>query len=696
MTVTINTLGPNSRQLVIEGETGPLGIIDAVNTSLVALGWTLFDSISSGANNCLVTKVYSALCDDADRSGPSTKYMILRYDTPKQFWYVTCCESWNNTTHVPTNECFVNGRCTPLPFQYDYCNLYVYASVRYAVFLGSVLSELSAWQGIFEFEREAPEDLATDVPCFGWGSQYSMGSVWAICDRNDISYASWGPVPHVFSVPRTKSGATGFAAMKTLAFVTSYGQFPPHVVYAPHYTSNSNGVINTNTDINNGHLASFGKGLLYRWDNTKNVASSIKLVENSSSYACPSGRFHGITLLSQKVTANTLDSVSIPLNTDGFFDNTGTPTDHSLLGLSGGWTSNLAKATGNLALAQTYAANPSGFAIYDMVIVSGRYLYINTSGGFIKLDVASGTPILLDSLVGRGMVFDGYKYVYIATTSGISRLDTTNDTFTHLASGTSGHVSIAIDDLYVYAGHTTASTTPKVSIISRDTFTLASTYTASSIADSLTLACLDTADYAGLCFAAALHATQTTSVSNKLHRITGATGTGTSIVPSIAIKPSSTYGCMYWDGEQLVLISGVNGATNVSTALTSLNSTTGTAVGSGSGNLSITTARGIANQGKVVPFRGHLLLPICTSLNWAPLYSNRFSMFQSDDVTKMGVLISGSNNLNTGVLAAPTTMCTDGCNLYSGYVATSVERLIGLNVSKNFNNNQCALLAIPK
>jgi hypothetical protein len=38
MSVTINTIGPNSRQIVISNEVGPVNIIAAVNTALTDLG----------------------------------------------------------------------------------------------------------------------------------------------------------------------------------------------------------------------------------------------------------------------------------------------------------------------------------------------------------------------------------------------------------------------------------------------------------------------------------------------------------------------------------------------------------------------------------------------------------------------------------------------------------------------------------
>ena len=38
MTVTINTVGTNSRQIVISAEVGPTNILAAINTSLTALG----------------------------------------------------------------------------------------------------------------------------------------------------------------------------------------------------------------------------------------------------------------------------------------------------------------------------------------------------------------------------------------------------------------------------------------------------------------------------------------------------------------------------------------------------------------------------------------------------------------------------------------------------------------------------------
>jgi hypothetical protein len=38
MTITVNTIGPNSRQIVIEQEVGQMNIINAVSQALVDLG----------------------------------------------------------------------------------------------------------------------------------------------------------------------------------------------------------------------------------------------------------------------------------------------------------------------------------------------------------------------------------------------------------------------------------------------------------------------------------------------------------------------------------------------------------------------------------------------------------------------------------------------------------------------------------
>lgn len=93
----------------------------------------------------MVTKVYSAPNNDGDTTGgPSTKYMILRFDGPRQLWNVSCCEYWDAVSHTATNECFTNGKSVVLPLQYNYCWIYVFASPRYAAFTGVVLAEPSA------------------------------------------------------------------------------------------------------------------------------------------------------------------------------------------------------------------------------------------------------------------------------------------------------------------------------------------------------------------------------------------------------------------------------------------------------------------------------------------------------------------------------------------------------------------------
>lgn len=489
MTITVNTIGPNSRQIVIEQEVGQMNIINAVSQALVDLGQTLHDSLTSGKRNCLVTKVFVA--DNNDEidigEGPkkTQKYMILRFDGPQQYWNVSCCEYQDNVSHTPTNECFTNGRSVILPLQYDYCTLYVFASERYAFFFGTVLTYPSSQQGVFEFERIMPEDktsVGTETAncCFGWTSSINIGQPWAGSGGPNTNYTTNSHTCNVFCVPRTLDDQTGVRAKSVFTITTSYGSYPPN-------SSNINATGSTTSGItyslNNqwGMLGGFGSAHSYVFDYNKSFASSLKL--QGQGYFLPYGRIYGLTVTDK--IGDVLDTVNLPVDSNGFFDTDATNALHAVFQINGGYTDSYGPGTNRLSLTQITSG--AGTQVYDIRIINGRFLFLSTSGGFKKYDILGDAWVDIVSFSCTGEIaFDGTETVYLLRNNiAINKYNINTDEQTEISGFASmSRFALKIDDNNLYSCNSATSINPQIQIMDLDTeeetiWTSSVSYTAS-------------------------------------------------------------------------------------------------------------------------------------------------------------------------------------------------------------------------
>jgi hypothetical protein len=488
MSATIITTGSNSRQIIVDNEYHPAqanGVIDKINTCITDLGWTLFDTVTSteppaGAritDKCFTTKVYSAPCNDGGT--PSTKYIILRFDAPRQYFYMSCAESWNDTTHVATNECWTQNRGFPIPLGTGHYVLYIFASARYCVMVPVIRGEPGLWQGVFEFEREDYNDDYTKAPCFGYTNGVIFGSPFYALTNGMPGGAVLEAATLVrnhnlpFWIPRLPTGEVGLAAIKNTAIIAGTDSFPPPVV-----------TFNSNNFLSNTSLAGYGFGVgalttvttKYRSGANTNSAPiySVKLGPQNSNSFFSTGRVYGINL-SGLTFNDTLDTVTIPSNsTTKLFSPTGSNATHYVLGITGGPM-------------QTVSTNPAGITteklkfdyidseyapantehFYDGVVVRGRYVYLtcgNTTVGYpilkkYDLDTNNWTTI---SLPGQGdsLVYDGGNNIYVSTSTGLSQVNIDNNSIANLDMSSNlagGAAALAIDDRYVYAAQRTAS-----------------------------------------------------------------------------------------------------------------------------------------------------------------------------------------------------------------------------------------------
>jgi hypothetical protein len=492
MSVTINNTGSKSRQIVVDNEFHPAqanGVIDKINTCLTDLGWTLYDTALSTeppenariAGQCFTTKVYSAVCRDGD--SPSTKYMILRYDAPRQYFYMSCCESWNTSTKVPTNECWTQNRGFPIPLSTNHYVLYIFASARYCVMVPVIRGEQGLWQGIFEFEREASDDNATKAPCFGYTNGVIFGSPFYALTSN-FNASTQTETSNIvknnvlpFWIPRLSTGEVGLAAARNTSLFVAGSSFPPPTTLLPRYSNNN--IANTVTYNYGQGLASIFGTNVYR-GNSNNFSVYLPKVSSVNSAASfRAGRIYGINI-AQSSLGNVLDTYQIPLEGNtGHFNTLGTNTTCFALNILGGsqFTCGVNTAASGLLrdrLNFEYIDNepsPANVAhFFDGVVVRGKEIYLtcgNTTVGYpqlkkYNLDTNTWSNITLPGN-GDSLVYDGGNNIYVSTTVGITRVNVDNNAIIanlNMASNLAGGAAaLAIDDRYVYALQQTVSTT---------------------------------------------------------------------------------------------------------------------------------------------------------------------------------------------------------------------------------------------
>lgn len=699
MTVTINTLGSNSRQIVIDSETSATNIINAVNTSLTALGWTLIDTVTSGSRGCQVTRVYSAPNADS----VTTKYMIIRYDTPRQYWVVSCAENWNTSTNTATNECWYGGRQILLPLQYSNCSLYVFATARYACFMGVVSSEPSAWQGVFEFERYAAEDIAAkDTPCFGWTSSLTIGepygnivTVSGSTPLVNTTSASNGCVPIGFAVPRTKNGLTGASAAGVFNVLTSLGAFPP--TKSQSGVDFSNGGITQTLNNHTGMLGTWGDSSTYAWDANKVPISNLQLNGYDSFYLL--GRIYGL-----KITAKlgaVLDTTTVPVDANLFYSAGGSNTTHYLLGIHGHYSDRLAPGTNRMTALTSTAVTSLGTPAQS-VLVGGRYLYFTTTTGFHKFDIQTQgfTTNILPAQQYWSVKFDGDNSLYVTANANdiIYKINLSNDTNTTL-SMTGTWSGLAVDDDNLYVGSRVAGTNTTVKRVALSTFTEAATYTVPTGNASNLITHMTAGDYSGYLYVATMIISPLSN--DRISRIDRSSGTIIQLTPganSTAGNVSAGFAqTTFFDGVYLYFIMASSTATAGSQTVTeririsdfSINGEYGWSTGSGWG--AINGFNGYNTLGSFEPpqYAGQLIYITAAS-------GGSFRVVFSDPrnpliaLTPLASINFDTTNISYGQYAS------DQCSLYTLNNNNKITRYTNTFRNYNFNGIQTSNLLIAQ
>lgn len=97
MAITETILGPNSSMFVMAATDTPATIMAAVDTYVTSKGWILHDA--AAASPLTVGRVYKAF-----QQGSSSMYKYVQIGFGPNNYMLKIWESWNETTHVGTND----------------------------------------------------------------------------------------------------------------------------------------------------------------------------------------------------------------------------------------------------------------------------------------------------------------------------------------------------------------------------------------------------------------------------------------------------------------------------------------------------------------------------------------------------------------------------------------------------------------
>jgi hypothetical protein len=705
MTITTSSYTANSLRINVSNETSSTNIITAIQQGMYRGGWSQYDistaTVTVGAlYSPITTLVYSA--PNAD--GFTTKYMLIRIDTVKLVIYTSACESWNDITHVPTNETWTGGGVFQQGYDIKDSIILINATQRHCVIWTFIRSEPGLWSGVFEFERVAGEDSATvnPVPNWAWTNSLMLGTPYAQANIGQVS-------PIMLAFCRTPDGFTGARAAATYATVTNRGMFPPNFL---------TGFTVTSQDPNGLHLGSYANSLnsgtvTYGWDPFKTVVSPVSA--DAIYKYMPFGRAYNMGIT--KPLGGALDTVFVNLdNTGGWPNAAGTSTECLLLPLNGGSEIPMLSAmtTGTTSF---YTNLPTGTTATKVLVV-GNNVWISSNTGIYTYDqsLGQGGAVVqrVSHTVSAGVldiVFDGSRTVYGSLANGIVAVDTELFTTSTIATLSSGTSYLGIDGKYVYGVSRTALVNPWCWSFSRASFAVSAGFV---VATSATVAVTGfgtpVPDYNGFVYLAtqAGGPTPGTPVANTMWvcRSVSDTGVGTQspnpkfitqpFGGNVTPGPSDSSSSWYFDytatpPKPYLFVSGIAGQAVIydflSGTLTSSTQAQWTAAATG---LPLQTSLGTA-AGAIYDYRGDLnIMAVRGQLLVTPkkvgtvigvnTYIARILPNSPQGVQFPGqsVYISGSSSL----ISAPVVM---GC-FSSGGISNGVRHFTALTVTANTDN----------
>lgn len=466
MAVANTAYSTNSIRVICTNEFDSNTMIAGVNTAITSLGWSLWDSINQSTYSPMVTRVYRAANADA----ASFKYAIIRYNTLKLNFNLSCSEDWNVTTKVATNESWHNLGTFYQGYDIRDGVIFVGATARHLILQPYIRNEPGLWSGIFEFERVAAEDIATNTtPCFAYTNSLMLGTPWGQTSNNS-------PSRYMFAFPRLADGQTGAFAAKVMAPVTTRGMYPPYYPSANTGNTGANAVIFVTTmDSNALHLGSFYNTIgTWGWDAAKTVVAPIT-VDNIYK-SMPFGRMYN-SAITKPIGSQTLDSTYLNADATGGWPSAGgSNTEFLAFALNGGSETEFANTTGRLGISFSNNFNN----VYSSVVAVGNNVWVASNTGVYTWDMGAGANTLPTAryLNSNGIIdimFDGLRSIWGTTNNGIVQIDTeTYAANINVAASDLGTSVLDMDQKYIYASSRVSNVQPKVYLFWRANGNLAS------------------------------------------------------------------------------------------------------------------------------------------------------------------------------------------------------------------------------
>jgi hypothetical protein len=708
---------------------GSTNIINAVDSAITELGWTAFDTIGTTLFNPIVTKVYR--CLNAD--GVTFKFLIIRWDTVKLFFYTSTCESWSTGTGTPTNESYTNAGGFAQGYDIYDCYFILSASTRHVMIWPFINRQPGLWTAVMEFERVAPEDLASvptsPTPCFAWTSSVNIGTPWAVQGTSGAGRA-------MFCFPRLLDGRTGAQATQFYVPVTNRGMFPP---VNPLFATGTNTVVTG--DPIAGHLGSYSRySNNYGWDfiaarggTGKQLLSSFS-VDRLDQYTPFGQAFNfGITSSIGQAADTILANID---NTGGWPSgnvSTSTNTECLLLPINGGYESaaQLLVPHYQSAMYTVSAASPSdqasvsdsSAAAIKVINVGDTMWSISNYGIFTAPQ--SGTATRLPSTTAvtnrstlrvsttggpaavgpfQDILFDGNRTVWSSTGNGIVSVDTVTYATTFYTSANTranGCSYLGIDNKNIYAVNRTANTAPSIAVFDRNSLTFQSNVLvhAGTLLATASQYGTPVPDYRGNVFAATTPAVST-SVTTYMSLFDANTGIRTTRVPPRGAVLSYGGDAFVYDyiSNRVWFICAQPSSNNhrIDEYFTSNLQTTSYVSFTSSGGTYTTTTAGTSTQCASIDFKGDInVIPFRGMHFWSP---KRPGMQGTATTTigaficlfdPLGVPTNGANGLavasiNTaltgGLLQTPfqnsCSLTTNGSQLFSGFFSSGSQNII--------------------
>jgi len=454
MTVTSTTLGPNTVNINISGEYNVGNIINAIDNVLTTHSWAQFDLITPTNASYAYQRIYRSTNVDG-----TFKYMQLFFYPWKHKIFIDFFESWNATTHVGTNQCYMGPMDIGASIDYGQtaCNILIMANSHWCVMMSSFTLSYSSmtadaqfgpWVGCFEVTRDALEDtIANGIPCWFATTSLKLANGGTTGNNGTILESGYnGTAQFAVSFPRTSLG-TGYTASMHSGSVTPYF---------------SSGCPNNNASIGAilGNVlgtasAFFNNGGNYAWDFTKKIASLFRVNVGAE--------LHG-TVIGAKLMSNqfsTQAKVTMPLDANYIYSSVGTPTDHVVLPLQVQTYRQL--TINNLHQYNTISAvgfsNSSMTYFKNIFLAPNGYYYVCTGASIYKINPISVQTLVISGLPGNliDSCFDG-RYIYTVSNSAngsVYTIDTQNfdSVITNTTVGANlTPYSICCDDVNIWVG----------------------------------------------------------------------------------------------------------------------------------------------------------------------------------------------------------------------------------------------------